>query len=270
MLPLLPGPLVVLLPMPLAALYGLMAWRMLGLREATPPGWLKWLLPLVLVAHGGVLYHSILGAGDIRLGLGNSLSMIAWLTALSYWLVSHGAPLVRLQGWVNVFAAAALVLMATLSASFAIPNSDRLALRVHLVVAFLAYALLAVAALHAVLMTLLEKRLHRGARLEGGAPPLLTLEAILFQTIGAGFTLLSLAVGSGVFFSEDLFGQPLVFSHKIVFAILSWAVFGGLLLGRRLRGWRGRTALVWTITGYTLLLLAYLGTQFVVQVVLGR
>jgi ABC-type uncharacterized transport system permease subunit len=55
-----------------------------------------------------------------------------------------------------------------------------------------------------------------------------------------------------------------------VFAILSWLVFGGLLLGRHFRGWRGRTALVWTITGFTLLLLAYLGTQFVLEVLLGR
>jgi ABC-type uncharacterized transport system permease subunit len=99
---------------------------------------------------------------------------------------------------------------------------------------------------------------------------LLTLEAMLFQTIGVGFALLTLAVFSGVFFSEELFGTALQLSHKVVFAILSWLVFGGLLLGRHFRGWRGRTALVWTITGFTLLLLAYLGTQFVLEVVLRR
>jgi ABC-type uncharacterized transport system permease subunit len=93
---------------------------------------------------------------------------------------------------------------------------------------------------------------------------------MLFRTIGVGFALLTLAVSSGVFFSEELFGTPLQLSHKIVFAILSWLVFGGLLAGRHFRGWRGRTALYWTITGFTLLLLAYLGTQFVLEVLLGR
>jgi len=162
-----------------------------------------------------------------------------------------------------------VLIMALFTATHAIPNSQALALRAHLVVSFLAYGLLAVAALHAVLMTMLEKQLHRGS-LQNGAPPLLTLEAMLFRTIGVGFALLTLALFSGVFFSEELFGTALQFSHKTVFAILSWLVFGGLLLGRHFRGWRGRTALIWTITGFTLLLLAYLGTQFVLEVVLRR
>src|SRR4030065_510438 len=100
----------------------------------------------------------------------------------------------------------------------------------------------AVGPLHAVLMPMLEERLHRGALMQDGAPPLLTLEAMLFKTIGAGFVLLTLAVFSGVFFSEELFGTPLQFSHKIVFAILSWLVFGGLLVGRHFRGSRGGPA----------------------------
>jgi ABC-type uncharacterized transport system permease subunit len=105
---------------------------------------------------------------------------------------------------------------------------------------------------------------------EGGTPPLLTLEAVLFRTIGAGFVLLTLVVSSGIFFSEMLFGQPLQFNHKVVFGILSWLVFGGLLLGRHFRGWRGRTALYWTLTGFVLLLFAYVGSQFVLEVLLGR
>jgi ABC-type uncharacterized transport system permease subunit len=227
-------------------------------------------LPLALLAHGALLFHSVLGQGDIRLGFGNSLSTILWLTALTYWLSSKALPLAQLQSWVSGLAAVSLLAMVFFSATHAIPNSQALALRTHLVVAFLAYGLLAVAALHAVLMTTLEKQLHRGTLRRDDGPPLLTLEAMLFRTIGVGFVLLTLAVFSGVFFSEELFGRPLQFSHKVVFAILSWLVFGGLLLGRHFRGWRGRTALYWTITGFTLLLLAYLGTQFVLEVVLGR
>jgi ABC-type uncharacterized transport system permease subunit len=185
-------------------------------------------------------------------------------------LSSKGTPLARLQSWVSGLAAFSVLGMAFFTETHVIPSSQALALRAHLVVSFLAYGLLAVAALHAVLMTMLEKQLHRGGILQNGAPPLLTLEAMLFRTIGVGFALLTLAVFSGVFFSEELFGKALQFSHKTVFAILSWLVFGGLLLGRHFRGWRGRTALVWTITGFTLLLLAYLGTQFVLEVILRR
>ena len=250
-----------------SALYGWVAWR---LQRTAPAASVRWLLPLALLAHGALIYQSVLGQGDIRLGFGNSLSMILWLTAGVYWLASQGAPLARLQSWVSGLAALSVLAMAFFTATHAIPNSQALALRAHLVGSFLAYGLLAVAALHAVLMTMLEKQLHRGAFPQNGAPPLLTLEAMLFRTIGVGFALLTLAVFSGIFFSEELFGTPLQFSHKVILAILSWLVFGGLLVGRHFRGWRGRTALVWTITGFTLLLLAYLGTQFVLEVLLGR
>jgi ABC-type uncharacterized transport system permease subunit len=258
--------LLLLVTLCVSALYGWLAWRLRRMPSAS----VRVLLPLALLAHGGLVYHSMLGRGDIQLGFGNSLSMILWLTALVYWLESRAAPLARLQSWVSGLAAASVLAMAFFPATHAIPNSQTLALRAHLAVSFLAYGLLAVAALHAVLMTMLEKQLHRGAFPHNGAPPLLTLEAMLFKTLGIGFVLLTLAVFSGVFFSEALFGTPLQFTHKVVFAILSWLVFGGLLVGRYFRGWRGRTALAWTITGFTLLLLAYLGTQFVLEVLLGR
>lgn len=249
------------------ALYGWVAWR---LHRAPADASVRWLLPLALASHGALLAQSVLGQGDLRLGFGSSVSTVLWLAALAYWMASRGAPLARLQAWVSALAAVSVLGMAVFTATHVIPNSQAPALRMHLIVAFLAYGLLAVAALHAVLMTMLEKQLHRGGLPQNGAPPLLTLEVMLFRTIGAGFVLLTLAVFSGLFFSEALFGTPLQFTHKTVLAILSWLVFGALLAGRHFRGWRGRTALVWTITGFTLLLLAYLGTQFVLEVLLGR
>lgn len=253
-----------LLTLCVSALYGWIAWRLHHARDD------RRLLPLALLGHGVLNAHAVLGQGDIRLGFGSSLSTVVWLTAVAYWLASRRVPLARAQTWVSGFAAAAVLGMALFSAAHAIPNSEALALRAHLVVSFLAYALLAMAALHAVLMTMLEKRLHRGSLLHDGAPPLLTLEAMLFKTIGLGFILLSLALFSGIFFSEMIFGVPMQFSHKTVFGILSWLVFAGLLLGRHYRGWRGRTAMVWTMIGFVLLLLAYLGTQFVLEFVLRR
>lgn len=96
------------------------------------------------------------------------------------------------------------------------------------------------------------------------------LERILFRFIGLGFALLTLTAFSGVLFSEEIFGQPLRFDHKTVFSLVAWTVFAVLLLGRRLRGWRGRTALRLTFGGFVLLLLAYVGSRLVLEVILHR
>ena len=96
------------------------------------------------------------------------------------------------------------------------------------------------------------------------------MEKLLFRLIAFGFTLLTLTVLSGVVFSEQLFGTPLKWDHKTIFTMLSWLLFGLLLAGRRWQGWRGRTALSFTLAGFAILLLAYVGSRFVLEVVLHR
>ena len=117
-----------------------------------------------------------------------------------------------------------------------------------------------------------EKWLHRGVLppFLKSLPPLLEMEALLFRILLAAFMLLTLTVVSGVFFSEQVFGKPFTFTHKTVFAILSWLIFGGLLAGHYLRGWRGRRAVRWTLAGFTALLLAYIGSKVVLEVILRR
>jgi ABC-type uncharacterized transport system permease subunit len=122
------------------------------------------------------------------------------------------------------------------------------------------------------LMALLERRLHGGelpAALQK-LPPLLTMETLLFRIITAGFLLLTLTLATGMMYSEELFGKALSFNHKTVFAVLSWFIFGLLLGGRRFYGWRGRMALRWTLAGFAALLLAYVGSRFVLEVILRR
>jgi ABC-type uncharacterized transport system permease subunit len=128
-------------------------------------------------------------------------------------------------------------------------------------------------------MAATERALHGGAGASPGSalgrfledlPPLLVLERILFRFIAVGFFFLTLTALSGVLFSEQVFGRPFVPDHKTVFAVIAWVVFGVLLLGRWLWGWRGRTALRLTLGGFVLLLLAYVGSRFVLEVILGR
>ena len=117
-----------------------------------------------------------------------------------------------------------------------------------------------------------EKRLQAGHAhpLDDALPPLLTLERFLFRLIGVAFILLTLTVASGTLFSEELFHQPFKFTYKVVFSLMAWVVFGGLLLGRQRYGWRGRVALRWILVGSAMLLIAYVGSKFVLEVLLGR
>jgi len=161
-----------------------------------------------------------------------------------------------------------------------VPLEDKTALfSWHIAIAMLAYSTLTIAAFHAVLMALQESRLHtrQGAPATGllgsaidRLPALLTMEKLLFRLIAFGFLLLTLTVLSGVFFSEELFGKAFKWDHKTLFTLLSWGLFGVLLAGRRWRGWRGKTALSFTLTGFATLLLAYVGSRFVFEVVLHR
>jgi ABC-type uncharacterized transport system permease subunit len=135
----------------------------------------------------------------------------------------------------------------------------------------IAYGLFVIALLHATLMAVAERQLHRRGRLAfPHLPPLLTLETLLFRMIGAAFVFLTLTLVTGIVFSETLFGRALRSDHKTVFALLSWLIFGLLLAGRWRYGWRGRTALRWTLTGFVMLLLAYVGSRFVLEVLLQR
>jgi ABC-type uncharacterized transport system permease subunit len=114
--------------------------------------------------------------------------------------------------------------------------------------------------------------LHGGALVGPFAalPPLLVMERLLFRVILAGFAFLTLTLATGIVFSETLFGQAMKFDHKTVFAVASWLIFGALLAGRYLYGWRGRLALRWTLAGFIALLLAYVGSRFVIEVILRR
>lgn len=138
----------------------------------------------------------------------------------------------------------------------------------HVVLSVLAYSLLSVAAVQALMLSIQEKQLHarQPSRFIQSLPPLQIMEALLFQMIGSGVVLLSLSLISGFLFLEDLFAQHLV--HKTALSIFAWLVFLTLLWGRRHYGWRGQTAIKWTFGGYLALMLAYFGSKFVLELIL--
>jgi ABC-type uncharacterized transport system permease subunit len=277
-----------------AAAYAALAWHFWHTRWRARPGGepapsglqplerAAILLPLAL--HGALLYQALLAPSELRFGFAHALSSMLWLAVLFYWFESLFYNLDGMQPPALALAALAVPLPAIFPGRESGPLGASIEFRLHLVMAVLAYSLFTIAMLHAVLMALVERRLHhsRGARAFAGdgaamlggplgaLPPLLTLERLLFRMIAAAFVLLTLTLATGIAFSETLFGRPLRFDHKTLFALLSWATFALLLAGRHFYGWRGRTALRWTLSGFVLLLLAYVGSRFVLEVLLGR
>ena len=137
-------------------------------------------------------------------------------------------------------------------------------------VALLAFSVLSIAAVFAILLAIQERALrHRqfGVWLRA-MPPLTLTETLLFRLIAAGFVLLTLTLLSGILFVDNLFGQHLV--HKTALSIVAWLVFGTLLWGRWRHGWRGSRAVNLTLTGMAILLLAFFGSKFVLEVILHR
>jgi ABC-type uncharacterized transport system permease subunit len=236
--------------------------------------WERTWLAAALFFHGATLGIGIFpqDEGGMHFGFAVALSMMTWLAVALYWIESFYARMEGLQMLGLPLAAGCALLPWLLPGQHILANATSLTFRLHFLMAMLAYSLFTLAALHAILMAVTEKRLHRGrlTPLFAGLPPLLTMEALLFRLIHFAFGLLTLTLLSGVLFSEHLFGKALPINHKTVFAVLSWLIFGALLVGRHRHGWRGRTALRWTLAGFAVLLLAYVGSRFVLEVILGR
>ncbi len=267
-----------------ATLYGLVGrhfWRTTNQRTSDTPSptasiqsaQLMLLIPLVL--HGVILYQSIFVDGLLNFGVGNAVSAIVWFAALIYWLSGFLSTLRGLQNLmapISLIAAGAVLMPLLLPAAHSLAHTNLMVFKAHLLAAMLAYGFFMIAALHALLMTALERHLHQSApsSLLSRLPPLLVMEKMLFRLVWAGFILLSLTLFSGIFFSQEIFGQSLTFTHKTLFGIISWVIFAALLAGRHFYGWRGRTAIRWTLTGFVILLLAYVGSKFVLEIILNR
>ncbi|RQH01074.1 cytochrome C assembly family protein [Paraburkholderia dinghuensis] len=244
------------------------------------------LLLVALAAHGVLLHMTIFPVHEMIFGFAFALSAMFWLGVVIYWIESFFFQLDGLRLLLLPLAALAALLPLVFGGVRVLPYAAAPMFKTHFVIANIAYGLFAIAALHAILMLAVERRLHslrgggfqRNGAANGGwlsnwidtLPPLLTMEKLLFRLIGAGFVLLTLTLASGIVFNEQLTDRPLSLDHKTVFAILSWVMFGSLLTARRISGWRGRAALRWVIASFIALLLAYVGSRFVFEVLLHR
>ncbi|MBL8396713.1 MAG: cytochrome c biogenesis protein CcsA [Candidatus Accumulibacter sp.] len=249
-------------------------WRETDQPNVTLPmqNWERGALLVAMLIQGYGLYRDLFGAGGMRFSFSCALSLMLWLAVLIYWLESFRSRMDGLQPMVLPLAALSAAAPALFPQLRVIAHAGAWGFQLHFLTAMLAYSLFTLSALHAVFMGFAERKLHQRAftRSLSSLPPLLTMEALLFRMIALAFGLLTVTLLSGVLFSEALFGKALSLDHKTLFAFASWGIFAALLTGRRVYGWRGRIALRWTLTGFMVLMLAYIGSRFVAEVLLGR
>ncbi|MEE9358682.1 cytochrome C assembly family protein [Candidatus Vondammii sp. HM_W22] len=222
-----------------------------------------------VLLHGTILYQGIISDSGINLGFYAAFSLIAWSILLLLMLSAVTKPVENLGIFLLPLAILSILLEMHFSTAHLFPADASWGLRVHVLISLLAYSLLAMASVQAVLLAVHDHHLHH--RHPGGfiraLPPLITMETLLFEMIGLGFVLLTIGLISGFIFLENILIQRL--AHKTILSIVAWFVFGTLLWGRFRFGWRGQKALIWTLIGFVVLMLAYFGSKFVVEVILG-
>ena len=270
--------------------YGLSSWlafRSLNAVDVLPKRSTQTVtLILALFSHAMLWHEQVFTPEGLRFGFAHVISISCWLVALVTWLESLQNPVVVLEAFFYPVAALAAIMPGWFTGSLMGVYINSVWFKLHLAIAIGAYGLMTIAAAHAVLMSFQEKHLHSPAMRVAGPgshtdsnafkhwldklPPLLVMERLLFRMVLLGFVFLTLTLISGVAFSEEWFHKAMRFDHKTVFAIISWLIFAALLLGRFVYGWRGKTALRWTMGGFVTLLLAYVGSRFVLEVILKR
>jgi ABC-type uncharacterized transport system permease subunit len=217
--------------------------------------------------HAGILFGMHRGALDLHFFA--ALSLVAFVVSTLTLLVNLSRPVAAL-GVIVFPLAALLVLVDSFLAPPTVPHSMDWQIKLHVTMALISVGVLSIATVLALLLAVQERALrHRqfGPWLRA-LPPLTLTETLLFQLIAAGFLLLTLTLLTGALFVDDLFGQHL--AHKTFLSILAWLVFGVLLYGRWRHGWRGQRAVNLTLIGMAVLLLAFFGSKFVLELILHR
>ena len=208
--------------------------------------------------------------GGFNFSFFSTSSLVAMIVALLLLIAALNKPVEKLGIALFPIAAAMLVLELNFADKTQLLSKYNWAMSTHILTSIIAFSLLNIAALQAILLAIQDQQLksHPPKRFIQSLPSLQTMESLLFQMLGTGLVFLTISLVSGFLFIEDLFAQHLV--HKTVLSMLAWVIFSGLLLGRSRYGWRGQTAIRWTLIGFVLLLLAYFGSKLVLELILHR
>jgi ABC-type uncharacterized transport system permease subunit len=254
-------------------LYTASAWAMLRSVKKPRLEPIAWALILIaIIGHSDSIMLMMRLNGRFSIGLLEAMSLLGWTLAVLACLVSIDKQN-RVLGAILMLSAAVGAAVGTrlgqVGRSY-VEATGGWELTAHILLSMGAAALLFAAAVTAILLVFLDRRLRtrRIADLPSALPPLDALEKVMFRLIAAGFGLLTLALITGFVFVTNLFTQNLV--QKTVLSLIAWLLFGVLLIGRLRFGWRGRSAVRWTLWGFGILAVAYFGVKFVLEYLFGR
>ena len=225
---------------------------------------------VAVTLHAMALYPHLVTERGLNLAFFNAASLTALITALLLLMASIKQPVENLGIPLLPVAAATMALALWYPNQRAVIAETSWQLDLHILFSVLAYSMFALAAVQSVLLAIQDNHLrnrHPGGFIRA-LPPLQVMERLLFQMIGVGYALLSVALLTGILFLEDIFAQHL--AHKTILSITGWVIFGVLLWGRWRFGWRGRKAIGWTLSGFAFLILAYFGSKLVLELILSR
>ncbi len=225
---------------------------------------------LALTSHGLLIEETVQLDGGFDFGFFKSSVLISWLIVFLLLGLNLRKPVQNLFLVVYPMTAISIILALTTHAPSRVVAGDSYGMLAHIALSITAYSLFTLAAIQAILLYFQNRQLKHNynSLLIRNLPPLQTMESLLFELVWAGVILLVLAITTGALFVEDLFAQDL--AHKTVFSLLSLVVFVALLIGRYTKGWRGMTASRWTLAGCVLLMLAFYGSKFVLELVFSR
>lgn len=257
------NPLLPSLSLLAAAAY---TWPALRAQYVSLPVARAWVVVAWLL-HGTVLGWSLLGEVP-HFGFAPALSVTSWLVAAVYGVESQIFPQLQTR-WALCALGAGAVLLALAFPGGPMEPTASVWLPIHLTFGVACYGLFGTAVVHAWFMTRAEGRIRLAEDPHSGLP-LLTLERLTYRFVMAGFVLLSATLVVGFLFGEAVYGHAWKWNHKTVFSVLSWVTFAVLLTGRMGFGWRGKRAVRMLYVGSAFLLLAYVGSRFVMEIVLGR
>lgn len=227
------------------------------------------LLGLGLVLHGWVLFPQLISGAGINYNIFNLVSFTCWLMLAFSLLFSTYRPILGLNLLATPVACLGLLISVIWTAPFVPLNQGGIELDIHIFLSLAAYCVLGMAAIQAILLWAQNRELKQKSSKRiwvALLPPLQTMEKLLFDMILLGFLILTAALLLGLFNIDNFLGQHL--AHKTVFSLLSWLVFGALLLGHWRLGWRGQRAVSFTLWGFGLLLLGFIGSKMVLELIL--
>lgn len=243
--------------------------RQFGRHQSLKSDQLLAVAALSLFTHGIGVYGLSVSEGQLRFSIFSISSLFFWVINVIVLLSSLKKELHNL--FLLLFPLSAVSVLGSILGD----NPDwqhnlEYTIAAHVILSILAYSLLTIASLQALLLAYQNRALKNKSLLTNSKllPPLQTMESLLFELLWVGEILLTLAILSGFYFLEDMFAQHLV--HKTVFSLSGWFIYALLLWGRYQLGWRGTKAIRWALAGFVCLMLAYFGSKLVLEIVLNR